>query len=113
MSYLEDYIGELLLLDSVSPSRVIEKINNLSRSVQQANDSFLDTKLLNRTLVCNIVSDSIKQSEPLPELTPVTEENNDENDDEEEEEQEDDEERKETAEIAENKSEQAEVLLVC
>lgn len=71
ISYLEYYIDGLLLLDSSSRSRVVEKIKNLSRCVQQVNDSFLDTKLLNRTLVCNIVSDIMREIESRPQQAPV------------------------------------------
>lgn len=110
MSYLEDYIGGLLLLDSVSPLRVVEKIKNLSRSVQQANDSFIDTKLLNRTLVCNVISDTMREIESQSHLAPVDEQNdNDEDEDEEDE----DEEKEKTEKLVEKTSEQAETSPVC
>ncbi|KAI7971832.1 hypothetical protein EIK77_000977 [Talaromyces pinophilus] len=110
MSYLEDYIGGLLLLDSFSPSRVVEKIKNLSRSVQQTNDSFIDTKLLNRTLVCNVISDTLREIESQQEQAPVIEQND--NDEDEDEDDEDDEKEK-TKKLAEKTSEQAETLAVC
>jgi hypothetical protein len=75
--------------------------------VQQANDSFIDTKLLNRTLVCNIISDTMREIESQPQQAPVDGQGDEDEDDEE------DEEKEETEKIAENTSEQAEVSLVC
>lgn len=98
-----------MLLDSSSPSRVIEKIKNLSRCVQEANDSFLDTKLLNRTLVCNITSDTMREIESEPQQAPEDGkgDNGDDEDDVE------DEEKEATEKIAEDISEQAEASSVC
>lgn len=78
--------------------------------MQQVNDSFIDTKLLNRTLVCNIISDTIREVEYELQQAPVDEQNDNDNDEEDDEE---DEEKEKTEKLAKESSEQTEILSVC
>lgn len=41
----------------------MKKILNLSKSIQEANGAFLDADFLVRSLICNIVSDRLKEPE--------------------------------------------------
>lgn len=63
IEHLEDQIGELLSLNPLYPSSSVKRIQNLSRSIQETNDAFLDTKLLSTAFICNLVSDTIRNRE--------------------------------------------------
>ncbi|KAL2817708.1 ankyrin repeat-containing domain protein [Aspergillus cavernicola] len=52
----EDYIGELLSLNSPFPSDSVRKITELARAVTAINSDFCETKYLLRAVVCNLVS---------------------------------------------------------
>ncbi|KAL4916455.1 ankyrin repeat-containing domain protein [Aspergillus aurantiobrunneus] len=59
---LEDFIGALLSLSQVYPSNSIRKIRTLAKSILETNSSFLETKVLIRAAVCNIISGTLKGS---------------------------------------------------
>ncbi|KAL4787866.1 ankyrin repeat-containing domain protein [Aspergillus varians] len=60
IEWLEDYIGALLSLNSTFPSDCVEKIRVLAREVQATNWDFLETKCLIRSVVCNLVCQTVR-----------------------------------------------------
>ena len=62
VDHYEDQIAEFLSQNSPYPSRALLKIQNLAQSVHQSNGDFLDTNLLIRAQVCNLVSPTIGKS---------------------------------------------------
>ncbi|RDW68849.1 uncharacterized protein DSM5745_08609 [Aspergillus mulundensis] len=55
----EDYIGELVSLNSSFPSGSVQKISELARAVQAINSDFCETRYLSRAVVCNLVSNRV------------------------------------------------------
>lgn len=64
MAQLEDNISELLALREPRPSGFIKKTQNIASSANEANFSFVESKLLITTDIINFVSRSLK-NEPV------------------------------------------------